>query len=106
MKQLSVLELASWLADTARPHPQVVDVREPWDLETASIAGVMHIPMQEVPARVGELDQSREIVAMCHHGGRSMQVAMFLEQRGFTTYNLAGGIEAWAREVDNTVPRY
>ncbi len=106
MKQLSVQELAGWLADTSRPQPVVLDVREPWELETASIPGVVHIPMQEIPARAGELDPTREIVAMCHHGGRSMQVAMFLQQKGLTAHNLSGGIEAWSREIDSSVPRY
>jgi rhodanese-related sulfurtransferase len=62
--------------------------------------------MREIPARAGELPRDREIVAVCHHGGRSMQVAMFLEQQGFRLHNLSGGMDAWALQIDPTVPRY
>ena len=106
MNQLSVRQLADWLADTTREAPLVLDVREPWEVEKASMAGITHIPMQQIPARAGELDQAREIVAVCHHGGRSMQVAMFLEQQGLRLHNLTGGMDAWSREIDPAVPRY
>jgi rhodanese-related sulfurtransferase len=107
MKQLSVQGLAEWLADGSREPPLVLDVREPWEVEKASMAGVTAIPMQEIPARLAELDRGREIVAVCHHGGRSMQVAMFLEQQGYPRlHNLTGGMDAWSREVDPKVPRY
>lgn len=106
MKQLSVRELADWLADSSREQPLLLDVREPWEVEKASLPGVTPIPMQQIPARAGELDREREIVAVCHHGGRSMQVALFLEQQGFKVQNLAGGTDAWSREVDSSVPRY
>ena len=106
MNQLSVAELAGWLAQSDRPGPQVVDVREPWEIATAALPGTINIPMREIPGRLGELDAGREIVAMCHHGGRSMQVAMYLEHHGFKAHNLAGGIDAWSREIDAGVPRY
>jgi len=106
MNQLSVRQLADWLADTSREQPLVLDVREPWEIEKASMPGITAIPMREIPARAGELPQGREIVAVCHHGGRSMQVAMFLEQQGFKLHNLSGGMDAWALQVDPSVPRY
>lgn len=106
MKQLSVRELADWLADSSREQPLLLDVREPWEVEKAALPGVTSIPMQQIPARAGEIDREREIVAVCHHGGRSMQVALFLEQQGFKVQNLAGGTDAWSREVDPSVPRY
>lgn len=106
MNQLSVQSLAEWLADTGRAAPLLLDVREPWEIRKAALPGVTHIPMQEIPARIGELDRAREIVAICHHGGRSMQVGLFLERQGFTIHNLAGGTDAWSREVDPSVPRY
>jgi rhodanese-related sulfurtransferase len=63
--------------------------------------------MREVPARVGELEPAREVVAICHHGGRSQQVAMFLENNGFAKiHNLQGGLDAWSRTVDPAVPVY
>jgi rhodanese-related sulfurtransferase len=87
--------------------PVVVDVREKWELDTASIPQVLHIPMAEIPARIGELDASQEIVVMCRSGGRSMQVAQFLARNGFRSVaNLTGGILAWSRDVDPSVRAY
>ena len=107
MNQIDVLDLARWLADTARPAPLLLDVREPWEVQKAALNGSLNIPMQQIPARVGEIDGTREIVAVCHHGGRSMQVADFLERQGMTRmYNLTGGIDAWSQQVDPAVPRY
>lgn len=107
MKQLSVQELAGRLADTSREPPLLLDVREPWEVEKAGLPGITAIPMQQIPARAAELDPEQEIVAICHHGGRSMQVAMFLEQRGFgRVSNLTGGMDAWSREIDPDIPRY
>jgi rhodanese-related sulfurtransferase len=63
--------------------------------------------MREVPARLAEIDREREVVAICHHGGRSMQVAIFLENQGVRrVHNLAGGIDAWSRTVDPAVALY
>ena len=107
IQQIVPSELAAWLADGKREQPLLVDVREPWEWETARIEGAKHIPMREIPARVGELDNSRPIVAICHHGGRSQQVAMFLEKNGFAEiHNLQGGVDAWSRTVDPAVPVY
>jgi rhodanese-related sulfurtransferase len=65
------------------------------------------MPMREVPARFGEIDSDREVVAICHHGGRSQQVAIFLEKNGFSkVHNLQGGVDAWSRTVDPAVPLY
>ena len=76
-------------------------------VERHRIEGATHIPMREVPARVGELEPAREVVAICHHGGRSQQVAMFLEKNGFAKiHNLQGGLDAWSRTVDPAVPVY
>jgi rhodanese-related sulfurtransferase len=87
--------------------PLVVDVRESWELDVARIPDVLHIPMNEIPARLGELDASGEIVVMCRSGGRSMQVAQFLVRNGFPSVaNLTGGILAWSRDVDPSVSTY
>lgn len=105
MKTLRATELASWLGKPDAPI--VLDVREPWEVATANLPGSLCIPMQSVPARVGELPDDRPIVCLCHHGMRSAQVAMFLERQGHTeVYNLVGGIDAWSREVDASVPTY
>ena len=107
MNQLKPSELAAWLQDPARENPQLLDVREAWEHDKARIEGARLIPMREVPARIAELDKDAEVVAICHHGGRSMQVAMFLEKQGFKrVHNLVGGIDAWSRTVDPAVPLY
>ena len=88
-------------------QPLVIDVREDWELQLASIPGVVHVPMNQVPARVGELSKDSETIVMCHAGGRSLRVAHFLANQGFTDVaNLTGGISACTEEVDATVPRY
>ena len=100
-------ELAAWLLDAQREKPVLLDVREPWEYEKAHIEGTLLIPMREVPARVAQIEEAKEVVAICHHGGRSMQVAMFLEKNGFKrVHNLVGGIDAWSRTVDPAVPLY
>ena len=107
MKQIAPATLAAWLADPARKKPLLVDVREPWEFETCRIEGSQLMPMGEIASRAGELDSKAEVVVICHHGGRSMQVAMFLEKQGFSeVINLAGGVDAWARTVDPGMPVY
>ncbi len=91
----------------ARPDRLLIDVREGWEREIASIAAAVHVPMAEVPARLAELDRGREIVVMCRSGGRSLKVAQFLEAQGFpSVLNLTGGILAWQREVDPSLATY
>ena len=102
-------QLAAWLATHERPL--VLDVREPWELQTASVTPqgfeLAAIPMGELPARLAELDPARPVACLCHHGMRSLRVAGFLAQQGFDTVaNITGGIDAWSRECDATVPLY
>lgn len=85
----------------------VLDVREPWERQTASIEPSSHIVMGDVPARVQELDPDQHIVVYCHHGVRSMNVAVWLRQQGFEyVQSLRGGIDRWSREIDPKVPLY
>ena len=86
----------------------VVDVREPWEFQTAHIAGSKHIPMGDIPARFNqELDPEEHIVVVCHLGVRSMNVTAWLRQQGFEkVQSLRGGIDRWSREIDPTVPIY
>jgi rhodanese-related sulfurtransferase len=85
----------------------LLDVREPEEVALAHIAGSIHIPMGEIPGRLHEFDLDQEIVVYCHHGIRSMYVANFLLQRDFANVaNLAGGIDAWAEEIEPGMVRY
>jgi rhodanese-related sulfurtransferase len=84
----------------------LLDVREEWELGVASVPDVVHIPMGEVADRLAELDRGRQVVVLCRSGRRSLQVANFLQQNGFQAVNLAGGILAWSRELDATIPTY
>ncbi|NNG25144.1 rhodanese-like domain-containing protein [Telluria aromaticivorans] len=107
MQHVSAPELAARLADPAQEQPLLLDVRENWEFSTCHIAGSTQIPMHLIPIRVGELDDDREIVCICHHGARSMQVAAFLERNGFSNVtNLTGGVHAWAVQVDPSMPKY
>ncbi|HUN92572.1 MAG TPA: rhodanese-like domain-containing protein [Burkholderiaceae bacterium] len=107
MRQISAKELAEWRADPQRPAPQLLDVREAWEFDLCRLEGAQHVPMREIPASVDRLDPARPVVCICHHGGRSQQVAIFLESRGFSqVYNLSGGVDAWSRDVDPALRRY
>jgi rhodanese-related sulfurtransferase len=99
--------LSDWLKDPARSKPLLLDVREPWEFEKARLEQSKLIPLREIPARAGEIERGAEIVVICHHGGRSMQAALFLDRQGFASVrNLAGGVDAWARQVDPAMPVY
>jgi len=87
--------------------PTVLDVREPWEVGLCALDNCLHIPMNEVPARMDELPSGQPLVVICHHGVRSMQVTQFLRHMGFgNARNLIGGIDAWAAEMDPAMPRY
>ena len=93
----------------SEPHPPtLLDVREPWEAQTASIPGSVLIPMGEIAARAHtELDPDAPLVVLCHHGARSLSVTMWLRQQGYEhAQSLAGGIDAWSRLVDPAIPRY
>lgn len=98
------------LAKLLRSQPDeavLLDVREPDEREVAHIEPSLHIPMNDVPARIGEIPKGKRVIVYCHHGGRSLMVASYLEGQGFEQLgNLDGGIDAWSRQVDPSVPRY
>ncbi len=105
MTEITVAELKR-RRDAGEPH-LLLDVREPDELATASVAGATAIPMGDVPARAGELPRDVPIVVMCHAGGRSARVTQYLNQNGYPdAVNLAGGIDAWSTQIDPSVPRY
>ena len=108
--QIRPSELDAWLQQQDLA-PLVLDVREPEELKAASVRAqgfeLRTIPMNEVPARLAEMDPARPVAVLCHHGARSQRVALFLAGRGFErVVNIAGGIEAWTTERDSSVPRY
>ncbi|HME41238.1 MAG TPA: rhodanese-like domain-containing protein [Steroidobacteraceae bacterium] len=86
----------------------LLDVREDWETTLAPVpAEIVHIPMGQVADRLAELDPRRETVVICRSGGRSSEVARFLDTQGFASvYNLAGGILAWSRDLDPRIPQY
>jgi len=110
MQQITAPQLKSWLDECAagtRVKPQLLDIREPWEFEVCRIPDARLIPMRSVPARLMELDREADTVVICHHGARSFQVALFLEQQGFSNIlNLYGGVAAWAQQVDTAMPTY
>lgn len=84
----------------------LLDVREGWELGIVRLPGTVHIPMNEVSDRLGELDPATETVVLCRSGRRSLEVARLLEQKGYRAANLAGGILAWSRDIDPSLPTY
>ncbi len=85
----------------------LLDVREAEEVALVQLPHSVHIPMGDIPSRLPELDPEAETVVYCHHGVRSLRVVHFLRQHGFArAVNLAGGIEAWASEVDPRMVRY
>lgn len=109
MQQLSPSQLAEWAIQQAQ-RPVLLDVREAWEVQTASAKhdglDLVHMPMQTIPAHLDELDKTRFIACLCHHGSRSMQVASFLTQHGFQVVNVLGGIHAWSTQIDPSIPLY
>lgn len=111
LQQVPVGALAGLVESLAPAETVLLDVREAWELATARLelpgTRLLHIPMMTLPARLHELDRAQPILVLCHHGARSLQCVAFLAQQGFDdVYNIAGGVDAWSREVDPGVPRY
>ncbi|MEG4075326.1 rhodanese-like domain-containing protein [Microcoleus sp. Pol14C2] len=109
--QITVEELARQLAETNAEKLQLVDVREPDEIELAALPGFVAFPLSEFAEWSGEidarLDRDKETLVLCHHGVRSAQMCHWLTERGFTNVkNVVGGIDAYSMVVDRTVPRY
>ena len=110
--QVQPAQLQDWIASQAPNGAAVVlDVREAWEVQTACVTAqgfeLIKIPMHTIPPRLQELNRDQPIACLCHHGARSMQVAAFLVQQGFShVANITGGINAWSSQVDATVPTY
>ena len=87
---------------------QLVDVREDWEIQLAPVpSALVHIPMGQIPDRVGELDPAKDTFVICRSGGRSLEVARFLSAHGFASvFNVTGGILKWSRDLDPKIPQY
>lgn len=94
------------MLDSDNP-PAILDVREPWEIEIAAIDGALSVPLNTVPQRLAEIPRDKPLAVICHHGGRSAHATAWLRHQGYDhAMNVAGGIDAWARLVDPSVPRY
>jgi rhodanese-related sulfurtransferase len=106
MQQINPQQLKSLLEDDNQEH-FLLDVREQNEFDYCQIEGSQLMPMNTIPNRLDELPKDKPIVTICHHGMRSQQVAQFLFHNGFTNViNLAGGVHAWANDVDTSMPTY
>ena len=104
--QISATDLSVRL-ESAENAPFLLDVREPQEFAYCRIDGAVSIPLRELPRRAHELPAGRKIVAICHHGVRSLQAAVYLKQTmSLEVMNLQGGVAAWAQEVDPSMKRY
>lgn len=104
--EISVTE-AKRLLDQSPCGVLLIDVREPYEVEIAAVKGAERIPMRQIPEHARSLPRDEHLLIMCHHGGRSMKVTEYLRAQGFTAVsNVAGGIDAWATEIEPGLPRY
>lgn len=104
--ELSVAE-ARRRRDAAPDRTAIIDVREPYELDICRLAGAEHIPMRQIPERVDSLARDKHLLILCHSGIRSLRVTEFLRARGFNAVsNIAGGIDAWAQEIEPGMRRY
>jgi rhodanese-related sulfurtransferase len=108
MQQLTPRELVDMLGrDEQGARPILLDVREPWEFDICRLDGARLIPMRQIPASLGQLETDNPVVVICHHGIRSQQVALYLEHQGFSqVFNLRGGVDGWARDVDPAMATY
>ena len=105
MQIITAEDLNNLLGNNDKPN--LVDVRESNEFDYCHISGSINYPMSEIQEKWGSLDPNKEIIVICHHGARSMQVANFLENQGFKNiYNLEGGVDEWARTIDTSMPQY
>lgn len=110
VEEISVTELKAILdarTGDGAESPVVLDVREPWELAIARLAGTLDIPMNEIPDRLGDIPSNGRVIVMCRSGARSLRVANYLQQNGYAEVaNLTGGILAWSAEIDSDLPQY
>jgi len=94
-------------AQLLREGALLLDVREAFEVEACAVAGSRHVPMRQVPESLPDLPRDRQILVLCHVGARSLRVTQFLRANGFAQVsNVAGGIAAWADQIDPSLARY
>lgn len=111
MREYSAQKLKAYLEtcqlEKDSPPPLLLDVRQPWEYDVCKIADSVLIPMSQIPAEMDKLDSDRETIVICHHGIRSRSIGRYLEQAGFSNIiNLSGGVDEWAKTVDNQMATY
>jgi len=105
-REISATELNTYI-QTTNSNPLLLDVREPWEYEKCYLDNSQLIPMRQIPSALNDLDPEREIIVICHHGIRSRSVAAYLSSNNFNqVINLTGGIDAWAKYVDQSMATY
>ncbi len=106
MRTCSPQEISELLKNTPNSGLQLLDVREPWEYECVHITGSVLIPLGQLAQQYDQLDDSRPVAVICHHGVRSAHACYYLEKLDFDTINIKGGIDLWARELDPSMPVY
>ena len=101
--EIEVLELKKMLKNN---EVVLLDVREPYEIEICNVEGSLFIPMNEIPQNIEKLDKEKRYAVMCHSGVRSLHVANYLNSLGYSAFNVIGGIEKWATDVDKNMKRY
>lgn len=100
------VETLDRMGRTGVPH-RILDVREEWEVGVCAFNGSIHIPMRDLPGNLGRLPEDENLVVICHHGVRSLQVMAWLRSNGYDkATSLKGGINAWARNIDRTMKTY
>ena len=94
-------------AQLLRDGALLLDVREPYEVALCALANSQHIPMRQIPENLGNIPKERIILVLCHVGARSLRVTQFLRANGYPRVtNIAGGIDAWAEQIDLSLTRY
>lgn len=107
MKQILPKKLKSWLDDSSRKTPVLIDIRSEEEFSFCSIPGSLSIPEDQILDQLSFLKKEEPIVVVCHGFDRSPSVALLLERHGFLDVSvLVGGIDAWSLRVDQSLPRY
>ncbi len=94
-------------AQLLRNGALLLDIREPYEVALCALANSQHIPMRQIPENLGIIPKERLILVLCHAGARSLRVTQFLRANGYPQVsNVAGGIDAWAKQIDPSLARY